>query len=402
MSRDVSANAPGEPNPEAMEQLLEDDNHLHRSLRRGNILKGVVVKVDRDAVLVDVGLKSEGVIPSQEMQSLGPVPVSRVQIGDEILAYVLRPENEEGQVVLSLDRARGEKGWHTLERCLEKGESLEVKVTGFNRGGLLADIDGVRGFVPASQLGLSAHPKTEGDEHLVAMVGETLWVKVIELDRRQNRVILSARAAYEERRNEQRERILAELKEGEILRGRVSGISNFGIFVDLGGVDGLVHLSELSWERGRAPQELYKIGDEVEVYVLKVDPQTKRIALSLRLAQTEPWDRLMERYEEGQLVTGTITKLVSFGAFARVEGHVEGLIHISELADRRVVHPREVIKEGDVLPLKILRIERERHRLALSLRQAQGEDRPDLQANLTPAENPPGEAAAGGEHVRTI
>jgi small subunit ribosomal protein S1 len=205
------------------------------------------------------------------------------------------------------------------------------------------------------------------------MVGKQFRLKVIEIDRRRNRLILSERAALHDWRNEQKERLLQELKEGEIRRGRVTGIRNFGIFVDLGGADGLVHISEVSWDRTKSPEEVVKVGDEVSIYVMKVNPETKKIALSLRRAQPEPWETIIDKYRVGQLVTGTITKLASFGAFARLEGPIEGLIHISELADRRIEHPKEVVKEGEVLTLKVLRIEPERRRLGLSLRQAQEE-----------------------------
>ena len=357
-----------------MQEFLGENAPVLKGLRRGDVAEGVVMRVDREGVLVDIGLKSEGHVPISEMRSLGPEGLSQLKVGDQLLVYVMNTESQEGQVLLSLDRALGEKGWHSLQRYFEKGESIEAKVIGCNKGGLLVDIEGVHGFVPVSQvMRPEVTPDSQGENRLSQMVGKQLRLKVIELDRRRNRLILSERAALHDWRSEQKERLLQELKEEEIRRGRVTGIRNFGIFVDLGGADGLVHISEVSWDRTKTPEEVVKIGDEVDVYVMKVNPDTKKIALSLRRAQPEPWQTIADKYHVGQLVTGTVTKLASFGAFARLEGPIEGLIHISELAERRINHPKEVVKEGDVLTLKVLRIEPERHRLGLSLKQAQQE-----------------------------
>ncbi len=258
-------------------------------------------------------------------------------------------------------------------RTAEKGEAFDAEVVGYNRGGLLVSIEGVSGFLPVSQL-VRSEPNPDGQDEnwLDQMIGRQLRLKVIEINRQRNRLILSERAALRDWRAQQMDRLLGELREGEIRRGTVTGIRNFGVFVDLGGANGLAHFSELSWERIKAPEEILKVGDEVDVYVMKVDTESKKITLSLRRAQMEPWDEIVDKYQVGQLVSGTITNLTPFGAFARIEGAVEGLIHISELADRRIVHPKEVVKEGEVVTLKILRIEPERHRLGLSLRQAQG------------------------------
>ncbi|MGH2584520.1 MAG: 30S ribosomal protein S1, partial [Dehalococcoidia bacterium] len=354
---------------EDMEALLDEDMEF-RSLRRGDVLEGIVMETGREGVLVDIGSKSEGIIPLNEMHSLGADPLSKVSRGDELLVYVLQPESQEGQVILSLDRARGEQGWRTLQKRFEDGESFEGEVTGYNKGGLLVNVEGVNAFVPLSQV-VGVHPRGEdGDGGLQANVGRMLRLKVIEINRRRNRVILSERAAMQEWRSAQKDRLLSELHEGEIRRGRITSVRPFGVFVDLGGADGLAHLSELTWERGRSPEEVYKVGDEVDVYVMKVDAESKKIALSLRRAQPQLWDEIVDNYRIGQIVPGRVTKLVTFGAFARVDGPVEGLIHVSELSDRRIQHPREVVREGDVVPLKVLRIERDKHRIALSLRQA--------------------------------
>jgi small subunit ribosomal protein S1 len=245
-------------------------------------------------------------------------------------------------------------------------------VTGYNKGGLLVNVEGVHAFVPLSQV-VGVRPDQEGEGGLASAVGKQLRLKVIEINRRRNRVILSERAALQEWRSQQKDRLLAELREGEIRKGRVSSVRSFGVFIDLGGADGLAHLSEVSWDRNKTPEEMYRIGDEVDVYVMKVDPETKKIALSLRRAQPEEWDLIVDKYQVGRVVPGMVTKLVTFGAFARIEGPVEGLIHVSELVDRRIAHPKEVVREGDLLPLKIVRIERDRHRLGLSLREARDE-----------------------------
>jgi small subunit ribosomal protein S1 len=340
-----------------------------KTLRRGEVVEGTIMGIQRDGVIVDLGSKSEGVIPPHEMHSMGADPLSKVSVGEKILVYVMQPEADQGQVILSVDRARGERGWRVLQTRFEEGEAFDGEVTGYNKGGLLVNVEGVHAFVPLSQV-VGVRPDQDGEGGLASAVGKNLRLKVIEINRRRNRVILSERAALQEWRSQQKDRLLAELKEGEIRKGRVSSVRSFGVFIDLGGADGLAHLSEVSWDRNKTPEEMYRIGDEVDVYVMKVDPETKKIALSLRRAQPEEWDLIVDKYQVGRVVPGMVTKLVTFGAFARIEGPVEGLIHVSELVDRRIAHPKEVVREGDLLPLKIVRIERDRHRLGLSLRDA--------------------------------
>ena len=369
--------APEDP-PQGMAELLAGESQEFRNLRRGDIVDGVIMGVDRDSVLVDIGFKTEGVIPAHEMRSLGPEGTKQLSVGEEIVVYVLQTENQEGQVVLSVDRATGERGWRSLQQRFEAEEFIDAEVVGYNKGGLLVNIDGVRGFVPTSQVvGLrpdisEQHEEGEGipEERFAQWIGKSLRLKIIEINRRRNRLIMSERAAAQAWRTEQKEKLLLELQEGTIRKGKVTSIRPFGVFIDLGGAEGLVHLSELSWGRIRGPEDVVGIGDEVDVYVLRIDPETKKIGLSLRRAHPEEWDAVVGKYSEGQLVRGTITKLATFGAFAHIDGPVEGLIHISELADRRIQHPKEVVKEGDVLTLKVIRIESDRRRLALSLRQA--------------------------------
>jgi len=370
---EVEQDSSSQTNLEGMAQLWEGGAQDFRSFQRGEIVDGVVVQVDKDSLLVDIGSKTEGIVPSNELRSLGQEGLSQLKVGDTVLVYVLQPENQEGQVILSIDRATGERGWRSLQQRFEAGEVIEAEVVGYNKGGLLVNIDGIRGFVPVSQvMGLRANGDTEEalEERFNQWIGRHLRLKIIEINRRRNRLILSERVAAQEWRSQQKDKLLAEITEGEIRRGKVTSIRDFGVFIDLGGADGLVHLTELSWGRIKSPEEVVNIGDEVEVVVIKVDPETQRIALSLRKAQPEGWDNMVDKYQIGQLVKGTITKLTNFGAFAHIEGPLEGLIHISELADRRVSHPKEVVKEGDVVTLKLVRIEKDKHRLALSLRQA--------------------------------
>lgn len=363
----------GTPREEQTMAALLEEEKVYPELRRGEIIEGVVVGTDRDGILVDIGAKSEGVVPPQEMHCLQPEGSARLNPGDKVLVFVLQPESPEGQIILSLDRARGERGWRALQEYMDSGESFEGYVTGSNKGGLLVNVEGVNAFVPLSQIvgGPDRATPEVTQKALSEWVGRSLTLKVIELNRRRNRAILSERAAVQEKRAAEKERLLQELQEGDIRTGRITSIRDFGVFVDIGGADGLVHLSELSWERTpKSPHELFKVGDEVPVYVLKIDNESKKIALSVRRAQPERWEEIVARYREGQIVPGQVTKLAPFGAFVRLEGPIEGLIHISELVDRRINHPKEVVNEGDVLPVKIVRIEHDRHRLGLSLRQA--------------------------------
>ena len=357
------------------ELLASGDAPEPRQLRRGEVVEGLVMGIEREGVLidlVDIGSKSEGVIPTHEMHSMGSDPLSKISVGEKLLVFVLQPESEEGQVLLSIDRARGEQGWRVLQDRFESGEIFEAEITGFNKGGLLANVEGVNAFIPMSQV-VGAKPGTDGANPLSEMVGRSLRMKVIEINRRRNRAILSERAAMQEWRAAQKDRLLDELVEGEIRKGSVTSIRNFGVFIDLGGADGLAHLSELSWDRNVDAEELFSIGQEIDVYVMRVDRENKKIALSIRRAAPEQWQELIAQHQVGDVVPGVVTKLVAFGAFTRLPGPVEGLAHVSEIVERRINHPEEVLAEGDVIPLKIVRIEHDRHRLGLSLREARSE-----------------------------
>lgn len=361
-----------------MEQFLSDPSHDYKTLKYGDVMEGIIMHVDRDELLVDIGSKAEGIVPSKEYSSLSAEEKDALQVGESILVFVVQPENQEGHPVVSIDRARQEKSWRRLQEIHEANDVIEAEVTNYNKGGLLVNLDGVRGFVPASQVSeIRGGDESSKQADMARLIGTSLPLKVIEINRHRNRLILSERQAVQERRDAMKEQLIKELKEGEIRTGRVSSICDFGAFVDIGGADGLVHLSELSWSRVRHPSELLKVGQEVDVYVLGINANERKIALSIKRTQPEPWSRVASSYEVGQLVKGTVTQLANFGAFARIEDGIEGLIHVSELADERIQHPKQVVSEGQELILRIIRIDPQRRRMGLSLRRAL--DTPDAE-----------------------
>ncbi|MBC8446618.1 MAG: S1 RNA-binding domain-containing protein, partial [Chloroflexi bacterium] len=362
---------------EQLEHLMETEMaqaYAYQALEHGQILDGTIISISPTEILIDVGSKSEGIVSSRELEQLGQEYLSNLSVGDAVLAYVVRPEDRHGNIILSLARAQQERDWREAERLFEAQESFEAKITGCNRGGLIVEMGQVSGFAPGSQLVIQHHDEkpseTRGAGRWSHLVGKQLLFKIIELDRDRNRLILSERLAMREWRRQEKERLLSELRRGDIRKGVVTSLTDFGAFVDLGGADGLIHLSELSWGQIQHSREVLEVGQEVEVYVLKVERERRRIGLSLRQLQPEPWSVVHETYAVGQLVEGTITKLTDFGAFASVGPGIEGLIHISEMAEHRITHPREVVKRGDVLTMRIIRIEPQRRRIALSLRQA--------------------------------
>ena len=364
---------------ESMGQLMADAEAAYRTLRRGDMLEGTVVSIDRDGILVDIGTKSEGVIPLSETQRVADT--ADLSVGDSVFVIVVQSEGREGHAILSLNRARSERGWRTLQTKFESGEIFTSQVVDVNRGGLVAEAEGVRGFIPISQISSVRVNGLDGDdlEHaLREMVGREIPVKVLELNRQRNRLIFSERVAVQELRGQRRDKLLAELHEGEIRHGRVSSLCDFGAFVDLGGADGLVHLSELAWHQVTDPSEVVQVGEDVDVYVLGIDRERRKISLSIRRTQPEPWATAIDRYPVGSLVNAKITRLTAFGAFARLEDGIEGLIHVSELSDHHVAHPRNVVHENEELTLRVLRVEPERRRLGLSLRQVDQMDRPSL------------------------
>jgi len=368
-----------------MEDFLSHDTNSYRPPRRGEIREGVIVSVSPSEILIDVGAKTEGVVSSRDMDQMDPETLESLHEGDSVLAFVVRPGDQDKPLVLSLKRAEIEKDWRSAEKIYKAGEPFDAKITGFNKGGLLVHIGQVRGFVPMSLLAKAPkyRPTAEGSEEespLACFVGRESRFKIIELDRKRNRLILSERAATRELRAGRKEQLLEELKEGETRRGVVSNLCSFGAFVDLGGADGLIHISELSWGRVSHPSDLLSVGKEIDVFVLSIDRERRRIALSLKRLEPEPWSRIDEDYHVDQIVQGTITRLTDFGAFARLENNIEGLIHISELSDQHIAHPREIVAEGETHTLQVIRVDRERRRIGLSLRRvmesAREEDQP--------------------------
>jgi len=351
-----------------MAELLEGSLPL-RGLQRGEVVEGQVMRVDPDGILVSIGHKSEGVVPLREMRTLTPEIAESYTPGTPILVQVLDTSGSEGQVFLSFDRARSQSTWFALEKKIDTGEVVTGTFVGHNRGGAIVDVEGVQAFVPMSQLVLQ--PGVDPEEAIGQREGQETQLKVLEVNRRRNRAVLSERAATREQREGQKEKLLDALKEGDIRTGVVTGISGFGAFVDIGGADGLIHISELSWAPVTSVDEAVSVGQEVEVYVLRVDRDTKRIALSLRMLTPTPWQTAIERFALGQLVSCTITKLMEFGAFARVENTIEGLIHVSELTDKHITHPKEAVQVGDALTLRIVSMDLGRQRMGLSLKQVE-------------------------------
>ena len=330
----------------------------------GDIVEGTVVKVDRDEVLLDIGYKTEGVIPSRELSIKHDVdPDEVVEVGDEIDALVLTKEDKEGRLILSKKRAQYERAWGTIEDLKEKDEPVTGTVIEVVKGGLILDI-GLRGFLPASLV------EMRRVRDLQPYIGQELEAKIIELDKNRNNVVLSRRAWLEQTQSEVRSEFLHQLQKGQVRKGVVSSIVNFGAFVDLGGVDGLVHVSELSWKHIDHPGEVVTVGDEVTVEVLDVDLDRERVSLSLKATQEDPWRVFARTHAIGQIVPGKVTKLVPFGAFVRVEEGIEGLVHISELAERHVEVPDQIVTVGQELMVKVIDIDLERRRISLSLKQA--------------------------------
>ena len=344
----------------------------------GQILTGTIMQVRSNEVLIDVGAKSEGLVDSKELELLSEDERATLSEGSQVRVYVVRKEGQDGHPVLSIHRAKMEKDWELVENAHVNDQIFEAQVTGSNKGGLIVHIGQVRAFVPASQVSTLRRKANEKEDdykrRLNGIIGQSLKFKVLELERRRNRLILSERAAQQQWRRERKARLLDTLKPGAIITGKVSNIAKFGAFVDLGGADGLLHLSELSWGRVNHPNEVVQIGDELEVYVLNVDLDRRRIGLSLKRLQPEPWSQFVMTHQENDEVDAIITHLATFGAFARlVNQDIEGLIHLSEMSDNHVQKPDEIVKKGDTVRVRIIRIEPERKRLGLSMRRLNNE-----------------------------
>ncbi len=376
-------------------QIVPNYDATMRPFEEGEIVTGHVVRIDRDEVLVDIGYKSEGVIPANELSIRKSVdPHEEVQLGEEVDALVLTKEDQDGRLIMSKKRARFEKAWRRIESAAESGEPVEGTVIEVVKGGLIIDL-GVRGFLPASLVDIRRVPNL--DEYL----GTKIETKVIELNRSRNNVVLSRRAVLEEERKEVRQQILDRLQPGLVVEGQISNIVDFGAFVDLDGIDGLIHISELSWSHVNHPSEILSIGDTVHVKVLDIDRQRQRISLGLKQTQEDPWQRIVDTYRIGDELAGRVTKVVTFGAFVEILDGVEGLVHISELASHHVENPREIVAPGDEITVKILEIDSERRRLSLSAKRVEGQVLPVARSTPAPAaadgEAPAGEVAAAGE-----
>lgn len=359
----------------SMADLLAQEENLVRVVRPGEIVKGVVARKRQGEILVDVGAKSEGIVDPRDLNNLSPDELAEIKVGDTIPVYVVSVENdqEETHIILSLSQARVEKDWEEAERLFATGETLESTVIGSNKGGLIVNFGQVRGFVPGSQLANAQFSGANKPDRWNQLMGEKLQLKIIEVDRTRNRLILSERAAAEEVRKN-KANLLLDLKEGDVRTGRVTSLADFGAFVDIGGVDGLIHLSELAWTRVSHPREVVKVGEEIQVYILKVEQDQQRVALSLKRLQPEPWSQVFDYYEINQIVDAVVTKLTNFGAFARIDDRIEGLIHISEISDKNITHPREVLAEGQAVKVRIIHIDPERRRMGLSMKQVEDKE----------------------------
>ncbi len=348
-------------------QVVPNYDATFTSFEEGDVLTGRVVRIDNDEVLVDVGYKSEGVIPSNELSIRKSVdPHDEVELGEEVDALVLTKEAQDGRLIVSKKRARFERAWRRIEAAADSGEPVIGTVIEVVKGGLIIDL-GVRGFLPASLVDIRRVPNL--DEYM----SQQIECKVIELNRSRNNVVLSRRAVLEEQRREDRERILERLQPGLIVEGSISNIVDFGAFVDLDGIDGLIHISELSWSHVNHPSEILEIGQSVQVKVLDIDRDRQRISLGLKQTQEDPWQRVVDTYHVGDELEGKVTKVVTFGAFVEILDGVEGLVHISELAAHHVENPREIVQPGDDVKVKILEIDSERRRLSLSVKRVEGQ-----------------------------
>ncbi|MBN18255.1 MAG: 30S ribosomal protein S1 [Chloroflexi bacterium] len=376
-----------------------------KKIKRGDVVEGIVMSTDNEGAFIDIGQKSEGLVPNNEMRSVISNSEEDLSIGDTVLTLVIKAENNDQCALLSIDKAIGQQGWSILEKAIESDEMVEGLIIAFNRGGAIVESHGVQGFVPTSQLvtvprvsniqfnqnsDQASDPVPEdnsnentsesekkvmeisADDPRTEYVGSKIDIKVLEINRARNRAIFSEKKAVQEQKAEQKARIIEEIAEGDIRKGVVTGLSSFGAFVDLGGADGLIHISELSWNQIDSPQDIVTIGEEIDVFILKVDHETKKIALSIRRLQSEPWENITDELSNGDIVDAVIGKITDFGAFARIQcnkGVIEGLIHISELSPKVVSHPKEVVREGEQLKVKIMNLEPERRRLALSLKE---------------------------------
>lgn len=347
--------------------LLEESFAVETPVR-GDIVTGTILSIDSMGLLVDIGMKRDGVVPSSDLERLGDE--ANFQIGDEVPVMIIRPEDSEGNMIVSVAQAKQAEDWIRAEEMMNTEDIHEGSVADANRGGLIVPFGNLRGFVPASHVvnlprGLSENERTE---YLTKLIGTELTVKVIEVNRRRRRLVLSQREAQREMRDALKDELLDELAEGEIRTGIVSGLRDFGAFVDLGGADGLIHISELAWHRVKHPREILNVGDKIEVFVLRLDTDGRRIGLSLKRLQPNPWSQVDELYHVGQMVEGVISRVTSFGAFVSMAPGIEALLHVSQIADPPPADPTVLLREGQAISARIISIEPHRQRLGLSIR----------------------------------
>lgn len=384
-----------------LDQMTNDEEGMNEAMevkapQTGELVKGVVVQVGMDEVLVDIGAKSEGVIPRKELAFYGvDNPQEYVKVGDEIECIVIKAEDNEGKIILSKERADAEKAWGGLEQAMENATVIKGVVREVVKGGLLVDV-GVRAFLPASLV------ERGYVEDLAKYVGQEVEVRVVEMNKHRKKVVVSRKAVLEEQYARQREELLQTLQEGQVVKGVVRRLTNFGAFVDLGGLDGLLHISEMSWHRISHPQEVVKVGDELEVAVLKVDRESEKISLGLKQVLPNPWDNIEEKYAVGNVFPAKVVRLAPFGAFVQLEPGVEGLVHISHLADRHVEKPEDVVKEGEQVNVKVLSIDTAEKRIRLSIREVNSEGRPAREPRPRKQEEPAPQPAENPEEKVTL
>jgi small subunit ribosomal protein S1 len=361
-----------------MAELLAQEENALQKIQPGQIVKGVVASKRAGEIFVDIGAKYEGLVDPKDLNSLSPEELAEIRVGDTIPVYILSTRREEeDHILLSLSQARAERDWDEAQRLFDAEEIIESVVIGNNKGGLIVSFGHVRGFVPGSQLASVQYSGSNKFERWNQLTGETLKLKIIEVDRNRNRLILSERAAADELRKEkakEKAKLLDQLSEGDVRTGQVTSLADFGAFVDIGGIDGLIHLSELAWTHVSHPSEILKVGDDVDVYILNIEHEQQRVALSLKRLQPEPWSEVFDHYQINQVVDAVITKVTNFGAFARIDNRIEGLIHISEITDKNITHPREAVSENQEVKVRIIHIDPERRRMGLSMKQVEDQE----------------------------
>jgi small subunit ribosomal protein S1 len=377
----IGQDSPNENKGEPALTMQDLDEYLtgaydYQAPKHGDIRHGVVVEINDNGVIMDIGSKREGFVPADDLARLDEEIRTTVQVGSTVPVFVIRPSDNEGRPLLSIHQAHMYQDWLDAEELMKSGELYEGEVSNYNRGGLIVKFGKIRGFVPTSQVvGLPRRLREEQRrQRLAAMIGEHIGLRVIEVDRQRRRLIFSQRRALRAWQELQRERVMKELREGETRHGKVTSITDFGAFVDLGGADGLIHVSELSWRRVEHPREVLRVGDEVDVYVLSVDRERKRIALSLKKLQPDPWTMVDDHYRIGQLVEGRVTRVVDFGAFVAVDLGIEGLLHAKEMIGTPELAPADIVQSGDTLPVKIIGIDSRRRRLDLSAKQVRQDE----------------------------